>query len=152
MTNVRLLGSSGSIAGAANSAGAPAGEGRAVGFAAEDLIVAINQGGRARAEIKRDGRFQVAGGAVIIELTGTVETEGGPRKVSLAELCVRTLPSYEAKLLHVLMGRRERMPAEGVVWDITIDGSEVIRVGRQAGLHTTMRKLRTVLSRRRVIL
>ena len=152
MTNVRLLGSSGSIAVAPKAADRSACEGRAVGFTAEDLIVAINQGGRARAEIKRDGRFQVAGGAVIVELTGTVETKGGPRKVSLGELCVRTLPSYEAKPLHVLIGRRERMPAEGVIWDITIDGSEVIRVGRQTGLHTTMQKLRTVLSRRRVIL
>ena len=115
-------------------------------------FVLINQGGRAHAEIKRDGRFQVAGGAVIVELTGTVETGAGARKVSLAELCVRTLPSYEAKPLHVLMGRREQMPAEGVVWDIAIDGSEVIRVGRQMGLHTTMQKLRTLLSRRRVIL
>lgn len=124
----------------------------AAGFTVEDLVVAINAGQRLQARIKCDGRFQVAGGAVTVELAATRETGDGPRRQVVAELVVRTLSSFVAKPLHVLMGKVEAMPPEGIVWDVTVDGSEVIRVGRQASLVTTIQRLRMVLSRRRVIL
>lgn len=122
------------------------------GFTVEDLVMAINAGQRLQARIKHDGRFQVVGGAVTVELVAARETGGGPRQFACAELVVRTMAVYEARPSHVLLGVVAAMPPEGIVWDITVDGSEVIRVGRQVSLVKTIQKLRTALAPRRVII
>src|SRR5438045_4128205 len=62
-------------------AAAPMTQRSGAGFTVEDLVIAISGGQRLRAQIKHDGRFQVAGGAVAVELVVTRETGSGARQV-----------------------------------------------------------------------
>lgn len=154
---------------------------RAARFTVEDLVVAISARQRLKARISRDGRLKLPGGAVHVEVysidwrrvgygtSSRIET----REVVRAHLVVRTIPARAAangaggnpiaRLAARDAGVNSEPKAqaahggdftskEGVVSDISIDDSEMIRCGPALALDLAVERLRVILASRRVMI